>query len=965
MKKYALCLAYSILMTFSFLSETVRAEQIALQGTWQFQMDRADEGVRDAWFSKALPETIQLPGSMPENLKGDIPGLQTQWTGSLYDSSFYFNPAMAKYRREGQVKFPFFLTPDRHYIGVAWYQKEVVIPKDWKGSRITLFLERPHTETRVWVDAKERGKDSTYCVPQVFDLTSALKPGKHTITLRIDNRIGRVNVGPDSHSVTDQTQGNWNGVVGKMLLESGPMVYFEEVQVYPDLAGKKALIKVHLDNKTGKTYKTLLRFSAKSFNSAVFHETGMQEQVVTVPGGGVSLELNLSMGEKMQTWSEFNPALYKLTLELVNGKTITEVKQLSFGMREITIRGKWFYVNGRKTQLRGTVENCDFPLTGYAPMDVASWERVFRICRNFGLNHIRFHSYCPPEAAFEAADLVGFYLQPEGPSWPNHGTSLGDGKPVDKFLMDETIRMSKVYGNHASFCMMAVGNEPRGHWVPWVTNFVNYWKKTDPRRVYTGASVGGSWAWQPGNQYHVKAGARGLDWERMPESNSDFRSKIDTVSVPFVSHETGQWCVFPNFDEIKKYTGVNKARNFELFQEDLADHDMGGLGHDFMMASGKLQLLCYKHEIEKNRRTPDYAGFELLALNDYSGQGTALVGVLDVFFEEKGYCNAQDFRRFCGPVVPLIRTDRFVWQSNERLQAKAELSYFGANEKQRIQPTWTLKDAYGAVYAQGAFPEQTVQAGSNIPLGELNIDLSFVQKAMKLTLEIQMNTCEGSNSWDFYVYPSNTVVPDAGSVFVTTEWSKDVESRLDQGQDVLILAAGKVTYGKEVVQTLAPVFWNTSWFKMRPPHTTGILVNPNHPVFKDFPTDYYADLQWWELLNHAQVMQFTDFPKGFQPLIQSIDTWFVNRKIGMLFEAKVGKGRLMVCSSDLQSNLDTRPVAKQLYVSILNYMHSNKFRPEYTVEASSVSDLFTREAAKVNMYTKDSPDELKPNLKTK
>jgi hypothetical protein len=955
------CLIVNFIMLFLLCSASLKAGQLLLDGMWQFQIDRKDEGVNMAWFSKTLSDTIKLPGSMAQNQKGDVPGLKTKWTGSLYDSSFYFNPAFEKYRQDGNVKFPFFLTPDRHYVGVAWYRKDVVIPADWKRSRVTLFLERSHTQTRVWVDDHEMGKDSTYCVPQVFDLTAALNPGKHTLTLRIDNRLGRVNVGPDSHSVTDQTQGNWNGVVGKMFLESGYNVYLEDIQIYPDLSAKKAIIKVHIVNTTGKLFKGSLHFGAQSYNSAISHQTKVFEQVVTIPAEGAMLEVTLPMGNEMQTWNEFHPALYKLQMTL-QSKKFTDRKDISFGMREITIKGKWLYVNGRKTQMRGTVENCDFPLTGYAPMDVPSWERVFRICRSYGLNHMRFHSYCPPEAAFVAADLVGFYLQPEGPSWPNHGSSLGNGKPVDQFLMDETIRMSKVYGNHASFCMMAVGNEPRGKWVPWVTKFVNYWKATDSRRVYTGASVGGSWAWQPANQYHVKAGARGLDWDSIPESNSDFRQKIDTVSVPFISHETGQWCAFPDFSEIKKYTGVNKARNFELFQEDLADHDMGGLGHDFMMASGKLQLLCYKQEIEKTMRTPDYAGFQLLSLNDYSGQGTALVGVLNVFFDEKGYCTAHDFRRFCSPIVPLIRTKRFVWQSNEHLQAKAELSYFGANEQQLIKPTWILKDTAGTVWRKGTLMEQTVEAGGNIALGDLNIDLGFVQKAMRLTLEINMNTCEGSNNWDFYVYPAQTVLPAAGKVLVTNEWSDDVEKRLRQGQDVLVLAAGKVTYGQEVVQTLAPVFWNTSWFKMRPPHTTGILVNPAHPVFKDFPTDYYADLQWWELLNHAQVMQFTDFPKGFQPLIQSIDTWFVNRKIGMLFEAKVGKGRLIVCSSDLQSDLTNRPVARQLYVSILNYMHSKEFCPAYTVDPDKVNDLFVKVAGPVNMYTKDSPDELKPKL---
>ena len=210
--------------------------------------------------------------------------------------------------------------------------------------------------------------------------------------------------------------------------------------------------------------------------------------------------------------------------------------------------------------------------------------------------------------------------------------------------MDETIALTKAYGNYASYCMLACGNEPSGRWVNWVSKFVDYWKATDPRRVYTGASVGGSWQWQPHNQYHVKAGARGLTWaERQPESMSDYRAKIDTVKQPYVSHETGQWCVFPDFNEIRKYTGVNKARNFEIFRDILEDNDMSGQAHDFMMASGKLQAICYKHEIEKTLRTPDYAGFQLLALNDYSGQGTALVGVLNVFFEEKGYIDAEKF----------------------------------------------------------------------------------------------------------------------------------------------------------------------------------------------------------------------------------------------------------------------------------------------------------------------------------
>ncbi len=950
----------SLLLAFIITISTIQAEMIDLSGKWQFQSDVNDVGVAESWFLKNLGDSIQLPGSMAENLKGNIPDLKTRWTGSLYDSSFYYNPDLEKFRKEGNVKFPFFLTPDRHYIGAAWYKKTVTIPAGWKSKRIILYLERPHFETRVWVDDIEVGKDSSLCVPHTFNLSKYLVPGKHSITIRIDNRLKEYNVGQDSHSVTDQTQGNWNGIVGDIGLIQGENVSIDNLQIYPDLSTRKALVKLEITNSTGKSVKAIIGMQAKSFNTDKIHKPKAITKPVTIPTGHSEYEVEFDMGEGMLTWDEFNPALYNMETRLISGSKVLDKKETTFGMREISINGKWFYLNDRKIQLRGTVENCCFPLTGYAPMDVDSWVRVFRICKEYGLNHMRFHSYCPPEAAFKAADIVGFYLQAEGPSWPNHGSSLGDGKPIDKYLMDETKRLTSEYGNHPSFIMLASGNEPRGRWVAWVTEFVKYWKKTDSRRVYTGASVGGSWAWQPGNQYHVKAGARGLSWDAMPESYSDYKNKIDTVSVPFVSHETGQWCAFPDFTEIKKYTGVNKAKNFELFQENLNDNDMGLQGHDFMMASGKLQTLCYKHEIEKTLRTPDYAGFQLLSLNDYSGQGTALVGVLNVFWEEKGYCNSSDFRKFCGPVVPLIRTSKFVYQSDEHLTADVELSYFGENSYEVIKPEWILKDEFGAVLLSGKLEEKAVETGSNIPLGKIDIDLSFIGKAAEVNLEIKLG--DASNDWDFYIYPSNVKMPSAGNVIIAYEWNDDIKNKLLNGKDVLLMAAGRIEYGKDVVQTLAPVFWNTSWFKMRPPHTTGLLINPNHPVFRNFPTGYYADLRWWDIINKTQVMQLTDFPKGFTPLIQPIDTWFLNRKLGMLIEAKVGKGRLIISSIDLDENLHKRPVARQLYISILDYMNSNKFRPQYLVDPEVVSGLFEKASSKKATFTKDAPDELKPEL---
>lgn len=958
MKQLLVIITCFIATTLSAIGQN---HSLDLSGSWNFQIDRNDTGIKEQWFKKnILNDKINLPGSMPEKLKGDAVSARTQWTGSLYDSSYYYNPYMEKYRIEGQIKLPFFLTPDKHYVGVAWYQKEVNIPANWKGERILLFLERPHIETTLWINNTEVGMQNSLCVPHVYDLTSFIKPGgKCNIAIRVDNRIKEINVGPDSHSITDQTQGNWNGIVGRIELQATPKVCFNDIQVYPNLADRKATVRMNIYSATA--VKSNLLLSAESFNANRIHVVKPVSQTVSIQPGENKIEIDIPMGNNFLTWDEFDPALYKLTAQLSCAKQ-TDIQSVQFGMREFKIKGKWFYVNGRKTMLRGTVENCDFPLTGYAPMDVASWERVFRICRSYGLNHMRFHSFCPPEAAFIAADLVGFYLQPEGPSWPNHGPKLGMGQPIDKYLMDETIALTKQYGNYASYCMLACGNEPSGRWVDWVSKFVDYWKATDPRRVYTGASVGNSWQWQPRNEYHVKAGARGLNWVgTMPESCSDYRSKIDTVRQPYVSHETGQWCVFPDFNEIRKYTGVNKAKNFEIFRDILADNDMSDLAHNFMMASGKLQALCYKHEIEKTLRTPDYAGFQLLALNDYSGQGTALVGLLNVFFEEKGYISAPEFRRFCSPTVPLARINKFVYTNEEIFHADIEVSHFGKAPLEQARATYTIKDSYGKLYDHGTISTQNIPIGNLFSLGKVEMRLNGITVPQKMNLEVRIEGTEAVNDWDFWVYPAHIELT-TGNVYTTDTLDEKATNILKEGGSVLITAAGKIKYGKEIVQYFTPVFWNTSWFKMRPPHTTGIFVNNYHPLFRNFPTEYHSNLQWWELLNKAQVMQFTDFPTGFQPTVQSIDTWFISRKAGVLFEAEVLNGKLMMTSMDITSDPDNRIVARQMHKAILDYMNSDAFRPSVKVAPEEIQKLFTKTAGEVKSYTKDSPDELKPKI---
>ena len=946
-----LCL-YLVLLLFA-VNLNGQNRVVDLSGKWQFEIDREDVGVNDKWFVKELKDQIVLPGSMTENLKGDDVTINTQWTASIYDSTFFFNPRLEKYRQPDNLKIPFWLTPVKYYVGAAWYKKEVEIPASWKGERVELFLERPHTETRLWINGKEVGMQNSLSVPHVYEVSKYMKTGKNTVALCIDNRTKAIDVGKDSHSITDQTQGNWNGVVGKIELRSRPHSFIEDMQVFPDVEGKKTVVKLVVEGSASGEIK----LEAESFNGDKKHLVKTVTKPFKGSGKQTTVEATLDLGDEMLLWDEFNPNLYRLKATL-SAKGKTDIKETQFGMRSFTIEDTYFYVNGRKTMLRGTVENCVFPLTGYAPMDVESWERVFRICKKWGLNHMRFHSFCPPEAALIAADVVGFYLQPEGPTWPNHGSSLGDGRPVDKYLEEEAKRIVKQYGNYPSFCMFAIGNEPRGRWVAWVSKFVDYWKATDSRRVYTGASVGGSWAWQPRNQFHVKAGARGLDWGRRPESNSDFLVKIDTIKQPFVSHETGQWCVFPDFTEIKKYTGVMRARNFELFREDLTDRNMGSLESEFLQASGKLQALCYKYEIEKTLRTPKYAGFQLLSLNDYTGQGTALVGLLNAFWEEKGYINDEEFRQFCSPTVLLSRMDKFVFTNDETMKAKIEVAHFGEKVLTNKTVTWQLADEYGKIFAKGNLPATDIVIGNCQQLGEISIGLSEIAKAKKLNLEVSIDK-EIANNWNIWVYPKQLPVVNEKNIHITDKIDAETQQILNSGGSVLLLLAGKVEKGKDVVQYFTPSFWNTSWFKMRPPHTEGVLINDFHPIFNDFPTNFHSDLQWWELLNRVQVMEMTDFPAIFQPIVQPIDTWFINRKLGMLFEAKVGKGKIVVSSADLLSNWEERPVARQLYHSIVNYMNTHHFNPEHSLQFSIIEDLLKTEGERLEMNTQDAPDELK------
>lgn len=939
-------------LVFSLFFIHSGAQTIDLSGTWKFATGD----------TPAYNDEVTLPGSMLTNGKGDEVSVNTQWVGSLYDSSFFFNPYMEKYRVEGNMKFPFFLTPDKHYVGKAWYGRTITIPKSWRGKRIFLYLERPHIESNVYINGRLTGRDSSLSVPHEYEITDYVKAGKeNSLDILIYNGIENVCVGQDSHSVTDQTQGDWNGIIGDISLRARPKTFISNVQVFPDVAAGTLRVEYDIDGTYGGDIEL-----------SVFGRTYSCRDSITI-----------GLPDDVELWSEFTPSLYTLTSVLKDDTVVT-----SFGVRDFTIDGRQFYVNGRKVWLRGTVENCCFPLTGYPPTDMKSWMDVFRKCKEYGLNMVRFHSYCPPEAAFTAADIVGIYLQPEGPSWPNHGVRLGRGMSIDKYLLEETRRMVEKYGNHPSFCMLAAGNEPAGDWVTWVDDFIDYWKSTgDHRRVYCGASVGGGWAFDPKSEYHVKGGARGLTWDKCaPQSTDDFYSAITQftqkgrqsttvfdINEPYVAHELGQWCAFPDLNETSQYTGVYKAANFDIFADLLAENGMATQAEKFLHASGKLQTLCYKYDIERNLRTPDYAGFQMLSINDYSGQGTALVGVLNVFWQEKSYCTSNDWTQFCAPVVPLAKFPRFICSSCDTLEVDVELYNASDGTLTDAAFAYSVSCEDGDVLASGPLCSGSYDVGKNIGLGHVAVPLNMIDEPQKLTLSISCSQIDTDgisnpdikrvkNSWDFWVYPP-VEIPEENGIYITDTLDTKAVETLTAGGKVLIIAGGKISLGSDVVQTYLPVFWNTSWFKMRPPHTTGAYIDTSHALFKHFPTDDWTNINWWELVNNAQVMNLQELPADYQSPVQPIDTWHISRKLGMIVEANVSGGKLLITTMDINSNLDTRLVAKQMRKAIIDYMSSDEFNPSLTTDINTISHFFTMQSDKVEMFTKQTPDELKPTLK--
>jgi len=946
--------AVLLMLVFHLFLSFLGAQSLDLSGEWRFQLDPEDQGESAEWFDRILPDTIKLPGCLQAQGFGEEISIRTPWTGTIVDRSWFTASKYEKYRRPDHVKIPFWLQPDHYYKGAAWYQKSIRIPAAWKEKRILLRLERPHWKSSVWIDRYSVGNRDSLSTPHVYEVTPYLSPGEHQITIRVDNRM-IVDVGENAHSVTDHTQSNWNGIVGDIELSAGNRIWLEDIQVFPDAENRAAVVAYEIGNRTGKPFEGLLRMEVRSLRASALEIV----HPFRCDTDGVTGTVEVRLAPDAPLWDEFNPALHRLWVQLETGgptgeQTVQDSRVVKFGIRNIATDGTEFLINRRRAFMRGTLECAIFPLTGYPPADVREWKRIIRQARAFGLNHMRFHSWCPPEAAFTAADQLGFYLQVECAAW----TKIGDGEPIDAWIYAEGDRILREYGNHPSFLFLAYGNEPSGkNQKEWLAKLVAYWKKNDPRRLYTSAA---GWPLLEESDFHSTPQSRIQHWGEgnrsrinfsPPETETDYREFVQSQDKPVISHEIGQWCVYPNFEEIKKYRGHLKPKNFEIFQETLSANHMGDLAEKFLIASGNLQVLCYKEEIESALRTPGFGGFQLLDLHDFPGQGTALVGVLDPFWDEKPYISAAEYRRFCNVTVPLARMAKRIWTGSERFSASLEVAHFGREPIEDAVILWRLVSTPGEappihggessnVVRRGRVGPVLIPIGNGKSLAGIEFDLQDLDAPARYRLAVEIEGTPYANDWDIWVYPDavDNRVPEG--ILMARSVDRQVVEALRKGGKVLLMPGpGRIRTPVKI--GFSAIFWNTAWTRNQPPHTLGILCDPKHPSLREFPTEFHSNWQWWDLTNssRAAAMVMDHLPPDLRPIIQPIDTWFENRRLGLLYEAAIESGRILVCSMDLEMDLDRRPVARQMRSSLLQYMQSPEFQPQIEISVRDVAAM--------------------------
>jgi hypothetical protein len=718
-------------------------------------------------------------------------------------------------------------------------------------------------------------------------------------------------------------------------------VWIDGVRLYSDVSRRAARAEVTIRNSTGAPVDVRV--------DMLVRRSGQRTPLLRVarPVTGVGdrqvVELTAELGSSAALWDEFDQPLYEADVSLATSDgRYTDAGTETFGLRQIGHRGNQLLLNDRPIFLRGNLECCIFPRTGYPPTDVAEWTRIYTIARSYGLNHFRFHSYCPPDAAFIAADRAGFLLHVELPFWVH---DVGRVPARDDFMRAEGERIQDAYGNHPSFVMLALGNELQGDFA-FMNRLTDDLRRRDPRRLYTTHADYSRLKPEPSADYYVcqkvapKKFTRLHDSERLSGelgTDFDFAPYIQGFTVPTIAHEVGQWVVNPAYDDFARYTGPLKPTNLAYFRDQLAERGMLDQAKQMSLATGRFAWTLYKEDIESALRTPHFGGIHLLQLQDFPGQGEALIGLLNALWDGKGIMTPGEFRRFCSETVPLLRTPRFVWTNDQTFHAVAQVRHHGRAPLTGARATWSMRDARGTVIGAGRFAPRSI--GYDLTtLGTIEVPLAPVATATRVEISVAISEANAENRWNAWVFPRDLEIPSPGDVLIARTYDASVRDALAAGRRVLLLADPTRRHAHAIASQWLPVFWSLSWFAEQP-GTSSVLCDPRHPVLASFPTDFPSDYQWRELLETSKAFVLNDAPRAYRPLVQVIDDYHRNHKLAVLFETRVGPGRLLASGMNLTATDADRPVARQMLRSLVEYVRSERFAPATELDSGLVDRL--------------------------
>lgn len=955
--------------------------RILLNGKWHVVLEDGTTGQMD------------LPGTLDENGIGHRDVGANQWHPDAV-----LGNAAGEIDKDAPIATRF--TRRHTYEGEARISRKITVP-DYGTDRLFVLAERARA-LRLLVDGEACAvfRQGTLSTPYIFELTGAA-PGEHEFTFLSDNSYPGMPKAAIYYSsaATDETQTNWNGILGECSMYTRPQNFIDSLRVYPRAVKKEEKNKaggyvldvcVELAPGAKKVYKDAkIILQSEALAAGELEDTQTLTEIISYSGEGLAeagtdkeenpktMEIwfrDLPLRENVKLWDEDEGNLYEMAVTLDNGMSAedkggsTAECRTRFGIRSFGDNGSGrLALNGRAIFLRGEANCAEYPETGHPPMTIPEWKEMLLKYRSYGINFVRFHSHCEPEAAFAAADELGMLLQPELSHWD----------PKDAFGTEESYRyyraelvdLLKTYANHPSFVMLTLGNElqAQDEGRERMRELVRTAKRMDPTRLYANGSNAfyGEEGCDPESDFYTSqsckdvvirgtfSGMRGYLNENYPSADRTYDEAMAEIrkeyQKPVFSFEVGQFEALPDFEELESFHGISDPVNLKLIKKRVEERGLLPTWEKYVEATGELSRLAYREEIEAAMRTRELSGISLLGLQDFPGQGTALVGMMNSHLEPKPYdfARPERFREFFQECRILVKLPHYTYEAGERLIAEVEAANFG---KENIEGVfcWTLAGkksvsengncepaeikSKNTVIATGEDTEITIcRPGSYTEVGSLDIPLDFVEKNTALTLKVRIG--DSISAYPIWVYRKTTpVCPE--NVYETRAFDMKTREILQNGGRVYLSPdADKESLPNSIKTQFTTDFWSVGTFADQE-GGMGQLIDTEHPIFKEFPTDFHTDWQWWIMATKRAVI----LPHPMKTIITEMDSYAFLRPMAQMIEFRCLKGKVLLSTMELHKS-QQYPEVRALQASIYTYLSGENFEPAEEITEEELSML--------------------------